>query len=244
MNEVEAAGNTPLHSAAYEGWIEGAELLLSLGAKVNASNNAGDRAWHWAQNMDHEDMMAFLVKVCPTPGGGASYMEMLMGIAGAGTIAKVMECACMQNGAKTAQGDVLVPDHIPKVKVCCARSNHFFATFSYVWASTLQAWPCWAAGLLQQGVLGAPPQALRGVHGLAQAGGRALGGEQGAPGARHVSVTVLAVRCCRVSAMALCSSSVMHLGDMPPTHSVHIEGRCQDLRAMCNVWLELHGASP
>ena len=39
--EVEAAGNTPLHNAAYEGWQEGVELLLSLGAKVNASNNAG-----------------------------------------------------------------------------------------------------------------------------------------------------------------------------------------------------------
>ena len=63
MNEVEAAGNTPLHSAAHEGWIEGAELLLTLGAKVNASNNAGDRPWHWAQNMDHEAMMSFLVKV-------------------------------------------------------------------------------------------------------------------------------------------------------------------------------------
>lgn len=34
VNEVEAAGNTPLHAAAYEGWVEGAELLLSLGAKV------------------------------------------------------------------------------------------------------------------------------------------------------------------------------------------------------------------
>ena len=41
MVEVEAAGNTPLHNAAYEGWQEGVELLLSLGAKVNASNNAG-----------------------------------------------------------------------------------------------------------------------------------------------------------------------------------------------------------
>lgn len=63
VNEVEAAGNTPLHSAAYEGWLEGVELLIGLGAKVNASNNAGDRPWHWAQNMGHEDMMAALVKV-------------------------------------------------------------------------------------------------------------------------------------------------------------------------------------
>ena len=67
-NEVEAAGNTPLHFAAYEGWIEGVELLLSLGAKINASNNAGDRPWHWAQNMGHDDVQDLLVKVgviCP-----------------------------------------------------------------------------------------------------------------------------------------------------------------------------------
>eukprot|EP00983_Pelagomonas_calceolata_P006264 207572-Pelagomonas_calceolata.AAC.3 len=32
-NEVEAAGNTPLHAAAYQGWVEGIELLLQLGAK-------------------------------------------------------------------------------------------------------------------------------------------------------------------------------------------------------------------
>ena len=36
VNEVEAAGNTPLHSAAFEGWAEGVELLLQLGAKVGA----------------------------------------------------------------------------------------------------------------------------------------------------------------------------------------------------------------
>ena len=39
VNEVEAAGNTPLHAAAYEGWIEGAELLLGLGAKVSPSKH-------------------------------------------------------------------------------------------------------------------------------------------------------------------------------------------------------------
>ena len=63
VNEVEAAGNTPLHFAAYEGWAEGVELLLSLGAKINASNNAGDRPWHWAQNMGHDDIQDLLVKV-------------------------------------------------------------------------------------------------------------------------------------------------------------------------------------
>jgi hypothetical protein len=36
---MKQAGNTPLHNAAYEGWIDGAQTLLQLGAKVNASNN-------------------------------------------------------------------------------------------------------------------------------------------------------------------------------------------------------------
>ncbi|DBA87423.1 hypothetical protein WJX77_001859 [Trebouxia sp. C0004] len=60
VNEVEGAGNTPLHNAAYEGWLEGAELLLSLGAKIDASNNAGDRPWHWARNMGHDNVMEML----------------------------------------------------------------------------------------------------------------------------------------------------------------------------------------
>lgn len=63
VNEVEAAGNTPLHNAAYEGWTEGIDLLISLGARVNASNNAGDRSWHWARNMGQSAAMAALEKV-------------------------------------------------------------------------------------------------------------------------------------------------------------------------------------
>merc|ERR1711977_679853 len=31
VNEVEAAGNTPLHNCAYNGWVEGAELLEPRG---------------------------------------------------------------------------------------------------------------------------------------------------------------------------------------------------------------------
>ena len=38
-------------------------LLLSLGAKVNASNNAGDRPWHWARNMNHTEVMELLERV-------------------------------------------------------------------------------------------------------------------------------------------------------------------------------------
>ena len=37
------AGNTPLHNACYEGWLEGVQLLLDAGAKVNASNNVRAR---------------------------------------------------------------------------------------------------------------------------------------------------------------------------------------------------------
>ena len=62
VNEVEGAGGTPLHVAAVEGWIEGAELLLQLGAKINATNNAGDSPWHWAMYHKQEEMMDFLVK--------------------------------------------------------------------------------------------------------------------------------------------------------------------------------------
>lgn len=82
VNEVEAAGNTPLHFASYEGWADGCELLLNLGAKINASNNAGDRPWHWARNMGHKDVMNLLE----------------------------------QAGSAKDQGQVLVQDHVPKVK--------------------------------------------------------------------------------------------------------------------------------
>jgi hypothetical protein len=34
INEVEGAGNTPLHNAAYDGWAEGIEMLVKKGAKV------------------------------------------------------------------------------------------------------------------------------------------------------------------------------------------------------------------
>lgn len=63
VGEVDAAGVTPLHCAAWAGWEEGVQLLLRLGAKVNASNNAGDTAWHWARNMGHDGIMKLLEQV-------------------------------------------------------------------------------------------------------------------------------------------------------------------------------------
>lgn len=52
VNEVHASGNTALHLAAYIGDESIVALLLELGAKVNASNNAGDRPLHWAMAME------------------------------------------------------------------------------------------------------------------------------------------------------------------------------------------------
>ncbi|CEG00515.1 Ankyrin repeat [Ostreococcus tauri] len=83
VNEVDAAGSTPIMCAAYEGWVRGIDVLVELGAKVNASNNAGDTAYHWAQNMDWKDIMERLKH----HGADPEYL-----------------------------GQVIVPEHIPKVK--------------------------------------------------------------------------------------------------------------------------------
>ncbi|KAF5839365.1 ankyrin repeat-containing domain protein [Dunaliella salina] len=69
-NEVEAAGNTPLHAAAYQGWVEGIDLLLQLGAKVNASNNAGDTPYHTALYMGNEEAMLALEKAGASKASG------------------------------------------------------------------------------------------------------------------------------------------------------------------------------
>ena len=82
-NEVETAGNTPIFNAAYDDWVEGIDLLVSLGAKVNASNNAGDTAYRWAENIQNEAAMEALKK----HGADPDY-----------------------------EGQVIVPEHIPKIK--------------------------------------------------------------------------------------------------------------------------------
>ena len=63
VNEVEGAGNTPLHGAAYDGWLEGIELLAKRGARLSASNNAGDTPWQWAANMRHDEACDLLEKL-------------------------------------------------------------------------------------------------------------------------------------------------------------------------------------
>ena len=83
VNEVDGAGSTPIMCAAYEGWCEGVDALVELGAKVNASNNAGDTAYQWAENMQDEEMKEKLKQ----HGADPNYV-----------------------------GQVIVPEHIPKVK--------------------------------------------------------------------------------------------------------------------------------
>ena len=63
VDEVEGAGNTPLHNAAYDGWCEGIELLARFGARLDASNNAGDTPWQWAANMRHDEACDLLEKL-------------------------------------------------------------------------------------------------------------------------------------------------------------------------------------
>jgi len=83
VNEVDGAGVTPIMCAAYEGWADGVDVLCELGAKVNASNNAGDTAYVWAMTMGNEDVMERLKR----HGADPNYI-----------------------------GQVIVPEHIPKVR--------------------------------------------------------------------------------------------------------------------------------
>ena len=125
VNEVEAAGNTPLHNAAYEGWAEGCEALLNLGAKVNASNNAGDTPWHWAANMGHEGVMALLEKVRDwrAQSRAARHAPAAHHAPAAALPPPPItrptnsnSTPSTQAGASKQQGQVLVQDHVPKVK--------------------------------------------------------------------------------------------------------------------------------
>jgi hypothetical protein len=115
VNEVEGAGNTPVHAAAYDGWIEGIELLVSLGAKLNASNNAGDRAYHIASYMNHSLMMEWLEKVRLVL-RYLSHHHQSMNILSLPYRSHV-PTEMKQNGGSKDHGEVLVQDHVPKVQV-------------------------------------------------------------------------------------------------------------------------------
>jgi hypothetical protein len=60
INEVEATGMTPLHYAAWSGFKDGVDLLLSVGAKIDATSNSGESAWSLAKIMDHTEICSLL----------------------------------------------------------------------------------------------------------------------------------------------------------------------------------------
>lgn len=128
VNEVEAAGNTPLHNAAYEGWTEGIELLIGLGATVNASNNAGDRPWHWARNMGHTAAMAALEKVCSCLLGTGTRLAVINPLLMCSTLSRLghgalgLMCPHTKNGpVKQASGASAV--HSNAKSGCAARGE-------------------------------------------------------------------------------------------------------------------------
>jgi len=97
---------------------------LTAGAKVNASNNAGDTPWHWARNMGHQGMMELLEKV-----GGKHNISGLRSALNdqnpdLSDITAVLawdkslhlDPNHRQRGATKQKGKVLVQEHVPKVK--------------------------------------------------------------------------------------------------------------------------------
>eukprot|EP00434_Breviolum_minutum_P030481 symbB.v1.2.026954.t1/scaffold2731.1/size72017/2 len=56
-------GNTPLHVAAYWGNVEAAELLLSKGAAVDATNLAGKTPLDLARKEDHKKVVRILLNL-------------------------------------------------------------------------------------------------------------------------------------------------------------------------------------
>lgn len=184
VNEVEAAGNTPLHSAAYEGWLEGCELLLGLGAKIDASNNAGDRPWHWARNMGHQDVMDFLEQVRVfvrvwilfggvfVQGGDSDYAAL-----------SLSSLVPAHRGLPPSYPHPRLPTNSPTTNPPAERRVHGAGPGARP-GSRAQG-----QGLFPARVLGAPPQAPRRVHGVAQAAGRCLRGRARQAHPRHVDRT-------------------------------------------------------
>ena len=158
MNEVEGAGNTPLHNAAYEGWAEGVDLLIELGAKKDASNNAGDRPWHWADNMGHEHIKALLTQA------------RLLAVC----LAELDRCVLTlvpvrRRAPRSTRARCWCRTMCPRSRCDCRSgvvSRHTLALPT----------PRCCAGLLRQGVLQGAPQAVRRLRRLALQGGRALRG--------------------------------------------------------------------
>jgi ankyrin repeat protein len=112
------AGNTPLHNAAYEGWLDGVNLLLQAGAKVNASNNVRFSC----RTLTRETRPATLAPAVPRcaasparPPRARQAGDTPWHWAEAMSHAAVM-ALLEANGAGKEPGAIVVPEHINKIK--------------------------------------------------------------------------------------------------------------------------------
>ncbi len=62
VNVANALGYTPLHSAAYAGHVEIAEILIKAGADVNAQTKLGKTPLWWAADQRHAKMVELLLR--------------------------------------------------------------------------------------------------------------------------------------------------------------------------------------
>ena len=61
VNAKNQAGSTPLHSSAYWGYKEIAELLIAEGVDVNAVDNEGNTSLDWAIERDDKEIAELLM---------------------------------------------------------------------------------------------------------------------------------------------------------------------------------------
>ena len=61
INTQDTQGNTPLHLAAYKGYMEVAELLIAEGADVNCRNKHGDTPIHYAAKGGQKNIIEFFL---------------------------------------------------------------------------------------------------------------------------------------------------------------------------------------
>lgn len=62
LGEIYEGGETHLHRAAWEGNVEGVEILVMRGADVNAVNSAGLTPLYWAILQGHMDVVRLLIE--------------------------------------------------------------------------------------------------------------------------------------------------------------------------------------
>ena len=88
---------------------------------MNASNNAGDTPWHWATNMGNTEAAELLERVRGWRPRAASLFQEFNSACRGGCTPYMRSLDLFggrqQYGATKEKGQVLVQEHVPKVKV-------------------------------------------------------------------------------------------------------------------------------